>query len=193
MSDARTAPDLKPGCSAAAFDASSTLLATKLDDSPGTLWIWDVAATELRAVLIFYGAVNFSWHPSSRELLLVTCQDEAHQNLSYIWDPVSNGPTPVATDEHLANAGVTNKTESTWIPRETERPLLLASDAQQYVLVSLADADQMSTPWQQTEGSEWTAGSGLSLGPGGPEHTGMVAITPDDTSVLDDTFSFRNT
>ncbi|KAF4124115.1 WD40 domain protein, partial [Geosmithia morbida] len=59
------------GCSTMAFDASSNLLATKLDDSPTTLWIWDLSAGELRAVLLFYHPLEFTWHPFIQELLLV--------------------------------------------------------------------------------------------------------------------------
>lgn len=187
-SDVKVAPDASPGCSAAAFDASSTLLATKMEDAPGTLWIWDVAATELRAVLIFYSTVTFSWHPSSRELLLITCQDEAQRGSSFVWDPLSNGPTFVPAAEHLTSTSPAGKAKCNWIHSESDTPLLFVSNVQQYALVSLSDSDDPLSPWRQTEGSGWTGHSLLSPGREVPDMSGL-----DDTSVLDDTFSFKNT
>lgn len=191
-SDGRTAPEPKPGCSAASFDASSTLLATRLDDSPGTLWIWDVAAAELRAVLIFYSAISFSWHPFTRELLLITCQDDASGKLSFVWDPLSNGPNPVVLQENpTPNSQLGAKTHHcAWIRREADPPLLFVSDAQNYALASISDAEQLSSPWQQTGDSEWT-GAGLSAGRDLADTTSMSASIPEDISALDDTFSFR--
>lgn len=189
-SEGRAVPELKLGCSAAVFDASSTLLATRLDESPGTLWIWDVAAAELRAVLIFYAAISFSWHPFTRELLLITCQDDAGRGMSFVWDPLSNGPTQVAAEEH-PTPNSPKPQQCIWIRREADPPLLLVSDMQQYALVSLSDAEQLSSPWQQAQSSEW-AGSAESKDRDWADATDMSAMIPGDTSALDDTFSFRN-
>ncbi|PFH55386.1 hypothetical protein XA68_18439 [Ophiocordyceps unilateralis] len=130
-----------PGCSLAAFDASSTLLATRLDDSPSTTWIWDVAAGELRAVLMFHSHVTFSWHPANAELLLISCQDEARRGTSFVWDPLSEGPIPVKA---LPTAG---RRQVSWVSRQTESPELLVADAERYVLLSLSE----SNPWPGSE------------------------------------------
>ncbi|KAK5990288.1 WD repeat-containing WRAP73-like protein [Cladobotryum mycophilum] len=188
--DSKTSAELKPGCSMAAFDASSTLLATRLDDSPCAVWIWDVAAAELRAVLIFHGSVNFQWHPSSRELLLVTCLDTAQRGMAFVWDPLSNGPTPVAPEDHLPNGKAVGKIQIVWINRETEFPVLLVSDAQHYVMLSPLSLDQGLNPWQRANEGQWDDGEVQMLE--GMTPARVAADDTDETSVLDDTFSFRN-
>ncbi|KAH6896963.1 WD40-repeat-containing domain protein [Thelonectria olida] len=188
--------DGKSGCSSFAFDASSTLIATKLDDSPSTLWIWDVSAGELRAVLMFHSTVNFDWHPAIRELLLVTCQDENHRGVSFVWDPLTNGPEPVLLEAHLPDGKLVGKTQSVWINGETESPVLLISDAQRYLMMSCADAaDQCPTPWHEPGGNDRVLGSAReasSYDQGIEDADDLSALLVDDTSTLDDTFSFKN-
>lgn len=170
----------------AAFDSSSTLLATRLDDSPCTLWIWDVVAAELRAVLIFHTTVAFQWHASSRELLLITSQDLAQQGVSFIWDPVSNGPTPLVPEVYLPEVRAAGKAQVAWINRETEPPVLFVSNAQHYLLLSPTGASQGANPWQQAtvshDSSEFQYGS----------PTSNQYAMDDEDEVMDDTFSFRN-
>ncbi|KAM5351575.1 hypothetical protein ACJ41O_004298 [Fusarium nematophilum] len=166
--DGKPSADVKPGCSSLAFDASSTLLATRLDDTPSTLWIWDVTAAELRAVLMFHSGVDFQWHPTARETLLVTCQDEKYRGVSFVWDPLSQGPKLVTLEAHVPNGKIVGKARADWINGETEFPVLLLSDAQHYVLMS-------------------TFMSVQDIG----DSADVSALVPDDTSTLDDTFSFK--
>ncbi|KAF7556069.1 hypothetical protein G7046_g6403 [Stylonectria norvegica] len=187
--DGKASAEIKPGCSSAAFDASSTLLVTRLDDSPCTLWIWDVTAGELRAVLIFHSSVNFSWHPCARELLLVTCLDEDSRGLSYVWDPLSNGPTPVSLREHLPDGMIVGKARATWVSKESEFPVLLLSDAQHYVVVSCVEGDQCPTPWREVAQAEHDDFSSIR---DMEDDRGMSILSAEDTSALDDTFSFKH-
>ncbi|KAL6403716.1 hypothetical protein AUP68_13085 [Ilyonectria robusta] len=186
---------MKPGCSLLAFDASSALLATRLDDSPSTLWIWDVAAAELRAVLMFHSSVNFTWHPTTHELLLVTCQDENYRGVSFLWDPLSNGLKPVSLEAFLPDGKVVGKPQSAWLDGDTEFPVFLISDAQHYLMVSCADVEQCPTPWREATGSERVVGSGragFSPGQEVGDAGDMSALMADDTSTLDDTFLFKH-
>lgn len=173
----------------AAFDASSTLLATRLDDSPCTLWIWDVVAAELRAVLIFHTTVSFQWHASTRELLLVTSQDPAQNGVSFIWDPLSEGPTPLVPEDHLPDGKAAAKAQVAWINRETELPVLFVSDTLHYLLLSPSNDSQASNPWRQAaidhDGSEGAYYDS-------PTSSHYAVDDADETSVMDDTFSFRN-
>ncbi|KAM4054784.1 WD40 domain protein [Hirsutella rhossiliensis] len=180
-SDAKGAAPVSPGCSLAGFDASSTLLATRLDDSPSTLWIWDLAAAELRAVLIFHSHVTFKWHPTSREVLLVNSQDEARRGASFVWDPLSNGPTSVSPEDYLpiVKAGV--RPQVAWINRPFEFPRLLLADAEHYVLLSLSGTEEGPNPWHS---DDWDGASAIQ------DRSAMLDM--DDTSALDDTFSFKN-
>ncbi|PTB65270.1 hypothetical protein BBK36DRAFT_1204708 [Trichoderma citrinoviride] len=186
--DAQSAAEHKAGCSMAAFDASSTLLATRLDDSPCTLWIWDVVAAELRAVLIFHSAVYFQWHANSRELLLITSQDPAQQGVSFIWDPLSDGPTPLVPEDHLPAGRSVGKAQVAWINRETELPVVFVSDAEHYLLLSPSNnAGRDSNPWQTA--AEY---SGSEMALDSPTSARYASDDGDGASVVDDTFSFRN-
>jgi hypothetical protein len=186
--DGKIPNEVRAGCSSLAFDASSTLLVTKLDDTPTTLWIWDVTAAELRAVLMFHSVVDFHWHPTARELLLVTCQDEKYRGVSFVWDPLSEGPKPVSLGAHLPNGKIVGRTRTTWINSDPEFPVVVISDAQNGVLVSCSDGAQCPTPWREGAVGDRTMGSVQDLG----DTVDISSLMPDDTSTLDDTFSFKH-
>ncbi|KAF5018868.1 hypothetical protein F66182_9160 [Fusarium sp. NRRL 66182] len=186
--DGKPSADVRAGCSSLTFDASSTLLATRLDDTPSTLWIWDVIAAELRAVLMFHSTVDFQWHPTARELLLVTCQDIKYRGVSFIWDPLSEGPKPISLEAHLTDGKIVGKTRITWIDGESEFPVLLLSDAQRGVLMSCADTVHCPTPWREGAVGDRTLGSMHDIG----DTLDVSALMPDDTSTLDDTFAFKH-
>ena len=136
---AKSASDLRTGCTSIAFDTSSNLLATRLEESPFTLWIWDIASAELRAVLMFHSSISFKWHPQIRELLLITCQDEEFRGSSYIWDPLSNGPRHLSLAQQLPGGKVEGKTQSSWVNWEQDVPILFLSDANRYLLIVATD------------------------------------------------------
>lgn len=182
--------ETRPGCSTMSFDASSNLLATKLDDAPCTVWIWDVAAAELRAVLVFHSVVTFSWHKTTRELLLVNCQDESRQGLSYLWDPLLEGPTPVVPEEFISvknSVGAPVKTQILWINTDMDYPLALLSTAQQYRILSLGEGDQVPETWHGA--SKWDNEPPRKMG----IDPDISDISVDDGTAVEDTFSFRNT
>lgn len=164
--------DAVSGCSSAQFDAASNLLATKLDDAPTTLWIWDLAASELRAVLIFHSSVDFHWHPTIEELLLITHIEEAHRGPLFVWDPLSNGPRPVSLQDQIPNGKLVSKSRGTWLNMDGDTPTLLVSDNAHYCLVFASEDDSRGPHWQ--ESSEYSINTAV-----------------DDTSLLDDTFSFK--
>ncbi|KAL1874260.1 hypothetical protein Daus18300_003624 [Diaporthe australafricana] len=173
------------GCALAAFDPSSTLLATKLEDAPGTLWVWDIEAAELRAVLLFHGTVSrLSWHPTIRETLLVSCEGDSHKSLAFTWDPLSDGPRPVDFSGKLSNG----KVQVLWLQVDgLESGALFASNSSQYVLATLADDDD--------ETFLWVAGDQPNslLSEGSPRSTTarIENSSEGETSELDDTFCFK--
>lgn len=125
----------------------------------------------------------------------MTCQDEVYVGVSFIWDPLSSGPKYVSLKDHVADGKITGKPQSTWISRETESPVLLLSDAQRYVLMYCTDAEACPTPWREAKGFDWGFGSGpegLSV-LNAADDRDFSALMEDDTSTLDDTFSFKNT
>ncbi|KFA47018.1 hypothetical protein S40293_09712 [Stachybotrys chartarum IBT 40293] len=185
-SEAKSSTDTKPGSSMVAFDASAALLATRLDESPSTVWIWDVAAGELRAVLLFHSNVNFQWHPSIRELLLIRCLNESHHGVSFVWDPLMNGPTSIFLKEYLPDAKLDGKAQVAWVEGQVESPALLLSNTSHYVLLLVAENDHVPVGWPQRNGS----------GPGDlsrdqADGFDMSAAVDHDGSSLDDTFAFK--
>jgi hypothetical protein len=198
--DGRLQRDATSGCSLAQFDASSNLLATRLDESPTTLWIWDLAAAELRAVLIFHSTVEFQWHPSIQELLLITCPDETRRSSAFVWDPLSDGPAFAAFEEQLPEQRLASKERALWVNSSSEPPTLLLSDNRHYCLLSLASEGQ-APHWQDvTEQTIDNTSGDASLLQAGFVRTQNATRSPnnhdadvddDDTSLVDETFFFK--
>jgi WD40 repeat protein len=187
------------GCVSILFDPSSVLVATRLDDSPGTVWIWDLQAAELRAILLFHGSINgLSWHPTIRETLLIRCEGDQYNGVVFVWDPLSEGPRSVDFSQHLPTK-VTGKSRALWLGRDTSiSPSLFLSDAQNYVLASLIELDQGSPPWGDGIGVTGLTGnargamreeSPLELVPAADNGTESLGLGQDeDDSELEDTF-----
>lgn len=98
--------------------------------------------------------------------------------------------------DHLPDGKIVGKPRAAWVNRETESPVLVISDAQHYVMVSCGDADHYPTPWREALGSEWVLGSAReSFSPirDGQDDRDLSGLIADDTSTLDDTFSFKHT
>ncbi|KAI7780147.1 hypothetical protein LA080_016336 [Diaporthe eres] len=175
------------GCALAVFDPSSTLLATKLEESPGTVWVWDIEAAELRAVLLFHASVSrLSWHPVIRETLLVSCEGDSHNSLAFTWDPLSEGPRPI----DFAGQLLTGKVQVVWLQIDGLEPgALFASDCSQYMLASLANDDDEPLPWIAGDQQ-----SGLLNGNSPRVTTANIDNSSEgEISELDDTFCFKRT
>ncbi|KAK5664163.1 hypothetical protein OQA88_378 [Cercophora sp. LCS_1] len=142
------APESASGCVSILFDPSSALVATRLDDSPGTVWIWDVQAAELRAALLFHGNItSLSWHPNIHETLLIRCDGDQYNGNMFVWDPLSEGPRSVDFAQHLPGAKAVGRLRASWLALDTSSPpSLFLSDAQNYLLASVAELDQ-TPPW----------------------------------------------
>ena len=150
-----------------------------MESSPSTVWIWDLAASELRAVLIFHSPVSFSWHPTVQELLLITCRVDERRTLPFVWDPLMDGPRSVPSEQALSSQG---KMEAHWVDWENERPVLLLNDSQRYCFVSVGEGEAPGA-W----GSAESTMLGGSVGSAGS----VQGIEGDDSTMIDDTFSFK--
>lgn len=169
----------------ATFDSSSSLLATMLADAPCTVWIWDVTSEELRAVLIFHSHISLAWHPKLRETLLITCQDEARPGVFYMWDPLSQGPSPILADDYLPRKGATDsksRVQMSWLNIENESPVILASNTQDFRLLSTSEdgLDGWRYDAQSTQPEESWHGEEIST------------LAGDDGTLPENTFSFRS-
>ena len=186
--------NIRAGTSVIMFDASSNLIAARLEDSPSTVWVWDLQSAELRAVLLFHSAVDFIWHPHIRELLLITCLDEGHKSTCFIWDPLTEGPLPYDTDKLLPQSRPTSKYSIEWLPIAAEfGAALFFSNSQHFVLMALQEAGDEQPPWRTAQQSpvSWLLGSDIRSN-GAMEDTRNVSGLLFDDSNVDDTFSFKN-
>lgn len=172
------------GCALLSFDPSSALLATRLDETPSTVWIWDTTAAELRAVLLFHGSVvRTVWHPVIRETLLITCDGDAYNQLVFVWDPLSEGPKCVDFTGSLPSGPV----QPAWLNIPSlETGALLACNNEAYMFASLAMDDD------ETAAVPWAAEDKNSSQPHGHESPSSAADAYDEeASELDDTFCFK--
>ncbi|KAK3313473.1 hypothetical protein B0H66DRAFT_577481 [Apodospora peruviana] len=185
-----------PGCANILFDPFSNLLATRLEDCPSTVWIWDAQLIELRAVLLFHGNVSsLSWHPSISETLLVRCEGEQYSGLVFVWDPLSEGPRSVDFAQQLPGAKTVGRWRALWLGLHEESPAsLFLSDSQNYMLASLAELDETSLPWGEQENPRHAEGgamreeSPLELVPATDVGMEALGVGEDDDSELEDTF-----
>lgn len=197
---ARPKDNLEPksGCSSILFDSSSVLVATCLQDSPSTLWIWDTQASELRAVLLFHSNISSAaWHPTSRETLLVRCEGDLYNGIVFVWDPLSEGPRTVDFSEHLPGSRASGRSLAKWLDCDASKsPAIFFSDSLNYMLASLADSDEESPPWQDRLGVEWNAETGreespLELVPAADVNTQYIEEEDEYASDLEDTFHYK--
>lgn len=148
--------DTRVGTKSISFDSSSSLVATMMNDSLGTLWIWDTHASELRAVLLFHADIQtVSWHPSCRETLMIRCDGELYSNIVFVWDPLSKGPRTLDFTPQLLQQKASGKSQACWLHmKDTEHPSLFFSDSHSYVLAVIAESVRESVYWEDGWDSE---------------------------------------
>ncbi|KAK3368123.1 hypothetical protein B0H63DRAFT_487741 [Podospora didyma] len=190
--------DTLAGCVFIAFDPSSALVVTRLEDSPSTAWIWDSQVAELRAVLLFHGDIrSLSWHPTILETLLIKCEGDQYNGVVFVWDPLSEGPRSVDFAQHFPGAKSSGNARALWLGHDVSSPpAIFLSDARNYVLASLAESDQ-SSPWgDQASPNPSTTGrreeSPLELVPASETGQKTQDLEQDEEdSVLEDTFVYK--
>lgn len=119
-------PSPKIGTSILTFNATGTLLATKSDAHPTTVWIFDLCKLQSRAVLVQHAVVKrLAWHPTDPDLLLI--QGIQGEPLVYLWDAKEESPRVYSIPFEGAVAG---KAEAKWIHSTLgSKPLLQFGDA----------------------------------------------------------------
>ncbi|KAI1102634.1 hypothetical protein F4804DRAFT_260517 [Jackrogersella minutella] len=190
------------GCNFAKFDCSSSLLATRLEDAPGTIWIWDLPSSDLRAVLMYHTNVTkLEWHPTYPELLLMRCEGDSYSNLAFAWDPLSHGPRSIDMAHQFLETS-SGKTYATWLRTTTESAAIFFTDNATCMLVSLADSDGETLPWRENSAPvspvshesdrDMQSSPRLASPLEYAEDSINIDVDDDDyASELDDTFHFR--
>lgn len=105
-----------------------------------------------------------------------------------MWDPLSNGPKDFPNQCHYLGEKGAGKVSTAWVNWEKETAVLLHSDAHHYCLSSLPDAEVMPQEW--SDHRESALGGSSAAG-----HSMIRDDVPhgvDDSSMLDDTFSFKH-
>ncbi|KAI0166680.1 hypothetical protein GGR57DRAFT_447548 [Xylariaceae sp. FL1272] len=186
-----TGPEPRPGCNLVRFDSSSCLLASRLDDAPSTIWIWDVPSCELRAVLMYHSnVIKAEWHPLIPELLLIRCEGEEYSGLAFVWDPLSDGPCSINFLRHLPNGKINGKAEVSWLKTANEAAALFFTDHATGVLVAIADGNAIA--WGEPsallthENIESPTGENSSK-----DHPDDSSSSDMDDGHMDDTFHFK--
>ncbi|KAI5801117.1 hypothetical protein EDC01DRAFT_628068 [Geopyxis carbonaria] len=98
--------DLQPkiGISSMAFsNPDGTLIATKNDNMPNTVWIWSLKLLRPYAVLVHLNPIkSMSWHPSIAEMLMIQCSSESNgetlskqSSVVYLWSSAWSKPRAV--------------------------------------------------------------------------------------------------
>ncbi len=177
----------RSSCSVVAFDSSSTLLATRLDDAPTTLWIWDVGVSELRGVLVFHAPVSSAvWHPNIPETLLVSCDGPQHLGLVFVWDPLSAGPQSIDFAQQCPERVVAARPRYSWLGDDSQSPTIFFSDGRTCLLAAAGGPDRAPL-WCARQDSDGTE-SPLELV---PATTGASSGEDDSGLEPDDTFHFK--
>lgn len=207
-SPATTEAGAKTATNIATFDASGTLLATRSESMPTTVWIWDVPSRVLRRVLVLHAPImRLAWHPSVPDSLLIRCEGEESKALVHLWDPSLDSPRIIDFSNKVPGGKIIGKSVARWLNVGSPTPAVFFSDTQDSIIASLVDSEDDEVPWHDAvvKGVDiygQKEESPLNLVPADEMHgTVDVHVLDDDEELLtnmsggseemDDTFEFR--
>lgn len=210
------ATGVSSGCTLLAFDSSSTLLATRLEEAPSTVWVWSAETAQLYSVLMLHANVSAAvWHPSTPNTLLITCDGDKHRGLGVVWNPLKDGPPQVAdfsryyplttNESHLPPGAVPiGRHRPTWLNLDSIPPSLFYSDGIEFSLAALDEGDHHeykatdSVPWPEAEtpavptflaGRQWALEGRVREE--SPLELVPARVDIEGASELDDTFHYK--
>jgi hypothetical protein len=187
----------KTGLSILAFNADGTMVATRDDSAPTTVWLWNLAKLAASSVLIQHSPIKkLSWHPTLPYILLIQCSHE--EPTIYLYDTVSTVPHPIVIPIKKS-AG---KYEAKWLHTATNhKPGLAFGDAQNFLLAwpegrdpMLEDERNEDDMMNHTEDSLFDILSGTKLTAYTSVDTTealLFDVMDETTEVMDDTFIGR--
>lgn len=155
-----TQTDNNSGTALMAIDATGTLLASKTENLPTTVFIWDIASKLLRTVLIQHSPVaKLTWHPTISELLLIRCDSDDTKGVAYLWEPLYPIPKIVDFSTQLPEGRVMGKAVVRWlhgafdVEKETVTVALFFADTQDTILASvpMTGNDGENVPWNEAK------------------------------------------
>ncbi|KAL8786542.1 MAG: hypothetical protein Q9195_008173 [Heterodermia aff. obscurata] len=134
------------GISLMEFNTDGTLLASRSDSTPSTLWIWSMTSRTPIAVLIHHAAIrSVRWHPTIAGTLLIHCALE--NPVVHLWN--STWEMPVILEMRLDTTG--GRMEASWLLSEThEQCALMMGNASNYTTARIS-ADGELLPFSNGE------------------------------------------
>lgn len=134
-----TAPAV--GVHSTSFDTSGTFIATRVENMPTAVFIWDIRETVLKTVLIQHAPVTqMSWHPQMDGLLMIRCDGEANKGLVHVWSSKVQAPYIIDFAAQLPEGKLLGKVVARWLSRRATPPRVLFSDSQDFLIATLASS-----------------------------------------------------
>ncbi|MCJ1387401.1 hypothetical protein MMC18_000244 [Xylographa bjoerkii] len=101
---------ISTGISHLTFNGSGSLIVSRSDLTPSTVWIWSLESLTLHSVLIHHSTIkSLQWHPGDSDCLLVHCATE--DPVIHIWQSSSESPCIISIP--LSKPG--GRTEASWV------------------------------------------------------------------------------
>ena len=122
------------GVSIISFNGDGTMLATKDDSIPTTVWIWSLQSGKALTVLIHHSPVKqVTWHPQQSDLVLVHC---AIPDLAvHLWKSTWNAPRIISLP--LERAG--GRLETSWLQSpDNDSYSLMITSTHQYATAEIS-------------------------------------------------------
>lgn len=178
-----------------AFNNTGSLLASKSETHPSTVWIWDLSAQRSRAVFVQHAAVRrLAWHPLDPDLLLV--QSAAPSAPLHVWSARVADAAPRVLPLPPA-VRLSARADARWLSGPSHcRPALVFADAQGAAIVwpdgRDADGARVDGKLARTSDAEDSlfdilAGRAANVEEADP----TVACDFEDGGTVQDTFDFR--
>ena len=122
------------GISLMDFNTDGTLLATRSDSTPSTLWIWSMTSQTPIAVLIHHAAVRSAhWHPTTADLLLIHCALD--NPVVHLWK--STWEMPVIREIYLDTIG--GRMDTSWLfSKADEQFVVMIGNASNYTTARIS-------------------------------------------------------
>ncbi|KAF2756931.1 WD40 repeat-like protein [Pseudovirgaria hyperparasitica] len=186
----------KLGISITTFNADGTLVATRDENTPTTVWIWDLSNLAPRAVIIQHSPIKqLLWNPSDPSILMI--QNTHEDPAVHLWRSTGGGPEAL----NIKFKRSVGKVEARWLSTPRDRkPALIYGDAHGHVLAWPIGRDvilRFSRP-ETPNGADDSEDSLFDILTG---RTPVPALTTtdgftqgedfDDSGPLDDTFRYR--
>lgn len=192
-----------------AFNSDGTLVATRSDCIPTTVWIWSLHTFTAMEVLIHHSPVKqITWHPSQPDLLLIHCA--IAEPAVHLWKTTWHAPRILV----LPLPRIGGRLEASWLESSSDDNFqLMISSAHHYTTTRISSDGEVlpeerppeTAAIQSDTGAEdmFDEGNSLDLSPIKISHSTVeVSGYGDDNEhsgsgfgfteeMLDDTFHYR--